>query len=287
MFEPFELPKFDPDLFKDCKSANKHINYSLYRENEQSADTLRETAKLKLVNNVKSDKAACFYSMRGLINASNPKYDRVCVSIDIHETLSKKDAERWLNLCKEHKFLADYVPVKTVVDRGTSCIAIDQHTYNQVYIYLSVIRFLQDEPGYVKAALIFMDHGMLFIPAVLAAATISVGNSNHHFLKPRHCTGHTYKDVSKLNEGTVFVQGLVGLHRFINQHDKYNNPATNGSYFNCNQNIDDAACKQINTENLYLGMLLHPGIGLLFHADTDIEVAVCYFMLTLTSKWRW
>jgi hypothetical protein len=271
----------DPKLFKGLKSSNRAVTYELYVEAQQSEDTLTTDGNLKLKTATTCANVPCFYDMRRVINASNPTYDRVCLSISRHETLNKNMSIRWLNLCKEHNFLPEYVPVESAVTRSKVCIALDKHTYNQVYVYLTVARCLQDEPGYITAALKLMDIGMQFIPALLAAAKVSVGNSNHHFLSSYHCTGNYYFDVKTLAKELVFVNGLVGLHRFINQHNKFNKPSVSGSFFNCNKNIEDAGGDKALT--LPVEMLLHPGIDLLFDAETEKEVAVVMSLLNKTT----
>lgn len=267
----FDLHKklIDPALFKDFKSNNGMISFDLYEEKEQAEDTLTATGKLKLKDMWQSRNAACFYGMHSSI-AANPKFNRVCVIFSRH------------NSCKEHNFLPDYIPTKAVVDRGSACIALDLHTYNQVYVYLTVIRFLQDEPGHIGAMLKFMELGMKFIPAMFAAGKVSVGNSNHHFLAGRHCTGNYYAKIDNLPNEEVHVNGMVGLYRFIYQHDKFNVKGVSGSFFSCNSSIEKAGGGKAIL--LPVAMLLHPGIELLFLAETAKELDVVVSMLNKTTK---
>lgn len=279
----FELKKglINPEDFKDFKCSNAPVDYDLYCEKDQEVDTLTAKDKIKLHAAMENRKAACFYSMHSAIAASEHKYDRVRVIFKRSGDLNKDKAVLWLNLCKEHSFLPDYVPTEEVVNMGYACIALDQHTYNQVYVYLTVIRFLQDEPGHVGAALKFMELGMKFIPAMFAAAKVSVGNSNHHFLSGRHCTGHFYYEINKLTSEKIYVEGMVGLHRFIHQHKKYNCPRNDGSHFSCNVSIEKAC--QVKDMTLSIEMLFHPGIELLFLAETDKELKTILSMLHKTT----
>jgi hypothetical protein len=96
--------------------------------------------------------------------------------------LSQEERERWISLCKEHKFMPDYIG-DYFIKNGDFTIKLDKCTLSELYVYLNMARYIQEVPFFVRAVFYFMDSkNMGFLTAFSVSSTLCIVNAGHHVL---------------------------------------------------------------------------------------------------------
>lgn len=98
------------------------------------------------------------------------------------EHLSKEEIVRWVELCKE----AGFVPTdlnENFTEDGEMCLALDKHNRPMLYLYLSSMRHIQENPSFVRLVLYLIDEkGMGLYTAMTLASYYAICNTGHHFI---------------------------------------------------------------------------------------------------------
>ncbi|KKN45503.1 hypothetical protein LCGC14_0682520 [marine sediment metagenome] len=222
----------------------------------------------------KNTNHACFAGLLGKLYKQSDKYNRIFYTIYLKEPYSKKrkyynpganillsmeECIRWIQLAEEHKMLPDYIdenliemfefPIKlgngnysynehNAVGKGTAVLDLTDLTQAQLYLYLSMLRVLREDPGLVRVAIYLTDKcKMNFYAAYVFASRIAISTTEHHtitvfrkynevprLINPK--TGRYKKTKTKLSNieaATTDISWMIGLQRFATnpkKHDK-------------------------------------------------------------------
>ena len=87
-----------------------------------------------------------------------------------------------MELCKE----AGFVPTdlnENFTEDGEMCLALDKHNSPMLYLYLSSMRHIQENPSFVRLSLYLIDEkGMGLYTALTLASYYALCNTGHHFI---------------------------------------------------------------------------------------------------------
>lgn len=154
--------------------------------------------------------------------------------------LTPEERVRWLAITKEYGMLPQYIDeemVKDVKGKAKATVIIDLRdlTLSLLYIYLSTIRNIREDPGLPKAVLYLVNElGMNFYLAYTFACAVTLNQVGHHILgiyRPYGLSSekwdgkkYTYNQVSldKLDQKIkVPIKIAIGLQRLLNDPKKY------------------------------------------------------------------
>lgn len=134
--------------------------------------------------------------------------------------LSKKEIQRWTELCKKHKLMPSNIGKKFIED-GTFDIEISNISKNMMYLYLSVARYIQDEPHFVRAVLHMVDDlKMGFFTSFAVASKFCITNTGHHIIiEGREYSLTVKKDLNTVANFEVEMLHVARLVKFVNGED--------------------------------------------------------------------
>lgn len=282
--------KLDTEIFQKFRSNGGRVSYYLFKDDVPIDGSINMPAIEGVKKKNKNTNSACFASINYELHGKwkDEKYNRIYFDLGDHTencgpfNITRGHCETWINACKTAGLLPAYVPTAKVLRRKAIVLSLEDHTWNQIYIYLSVYRFLHDEPGCIGAALTLMEKGMHVLPALLLGSKVSLGNSNHHFLPGTDCAGYLQKGFD-INASTIRLRALIGLHRLTtNKVDSRKKPdGKHGSGFNCNSTI--ANCTKLD-EILDINMMFHPMCGVLASSKSDNEATMFLNVIKKVTK---
>lgn len=176
--------------------------------------------------------------------------------------LTPEERIKWLVLAKEHKLLPKYINENSFVGDGSSSdlakatfiLDLKDLTASMLYVYLSTIRNIREDPGLPKAVLYLVNElGMNFYLAYVFASSIVLSSCGHHILNTQRSygafkqrydnrAGYTYAPITstEMNEKIETSVGTaIGIQRLVNNPNKYDksNVTKKDSYFSCNSTI--------------------------------------------------
>ena len=177
--------------------------------------------------------------------------------------LTPEERIKWLVLAKEHKLLPGYINENSFVGdtpssklaKATFILDLKDLTASMLYVYLSTIRNIREDPGLPKAVLYLVNElGMNFYLAYVFASSIVLSSCGHHILSTQRSygafkqiydnrTGYSYTPITstEMNEKIeTSVSTAIGIQRMVNnpnKYDKSNITTKKGSYFSCNSTI--------------------------------------------------
>ena len=200
-------------LFKDTKKYPwNSINNPYHFLNTEYKDFAALNDKLERVFN-----KACFSGL-GLYmqKEGNEDYNRIIYIFNKHSSLSKEECLRWLLLAKQNKFLPRYTSIKKVLQHSNVVFDYSNITFNLLYVYLTIIRMLVEEPKFIKNMLVLVDkYKVNYFAAFIAAKYYGFNNFGHSFCSP----SNGYPAISKPNElKKLQLNRILGLYRFIQQN---------------------------------------------------------------------
>ncbi len=225
---------------------------------------------------IENSNTVCFYSlMKDWINASNTqlakKINRIVYQFRpspycANEKITNDLRIKYLMLCKKHKMLPNYIAVTKVIKHSRLHLVLGRHTRNQLYIYLTVVRQLQDEPNFVYKVMELVKDGVDFFAAYTVACQLGMSNMNHHFIPREDNTSYMGQSVATVR---ILLRTMVGLYKVL--HEKQETEYSNGSGFDCNTTIRDVGtdvvsvplidAAGINFERVYMSPTFKKGIS--------------------------
>lgn len=189
-----------------------------------------------LIGRIRSTKSnRMFYTME-TCPAPNANYPAL---------LTPEERSRWLAITKEYGMLPQYIDEEMVKDvkdssrnqkaKATVIIDLKDLPLSLLYIYLSTIRNIREDPGLPKAVLYLVNElGMNFYLAYTFASAVTLNQVGHHILGIYRPYGlcsenwdgqkYTYSQVSldKLDQKIQTpIKTAIGLQRLLNNPKKY------------------------------------------------------------------
>lgn len=213
-----------------------YVEYYLYREDEDVFPLINMPDPKTIENKGKNTNVVCFAH---LYREITDKYktiqpNRIAYKFYRNPNLLKKEnCLSYLKLCKEHKLLPEYVDLVKVLKLNRLHLSLEHHTRNHIYIYLSVVRHMQSDPGFVGAVLELVKDGIDPFVAIAVGCSIAMSNSNHHFM-PAEDTPYILEPFWNVNNVKVKLRSIYGLYKLL--RDKKEDPI-HLKAFNCNKYI--------------------------------------------------
>ncbi len=256
------------DVLKYTKlQPRKLIKYSsvetfIYYDPKPVKNAIEMSMRKVINKGIKNSNTVCFHSlMKDWINASNnqcaKKINRIVYKFRpapycANEKITNELRIKYLMLCKKHKMLPNYVAVTKVIKHSRIHLVLGRHTRNQLYVYLTVVRQLQDEPNFVYKVMELVKDGVDFFAAYIVACQLGMSNMNHHFIPKEDNTSYIGQSVT---EAQIFFRTMWGLYKVLHEDKKQEVHYNTGSGFNCNTTI-----KKVGTNILSLPLIDAVGI---------------------------
>lgn len=243
-----------------CKHLHNHVEYFLFKSDEDPSvipEGLVEKNKKSMIRHV------CFSGLSSRV--TKEKANRLYFKLEIDEPrkispgsdriLSPSDRIEWMALAKEYKMLPAYINVEAIKDipeeervasytsydtdnprrvmsTGEFIIDLEGLSPTVLYIYLSTIRNLREDPGLAKSVLyLTKEVGMNFFAAYVFASGVVLDSYGHHIFehirkygmckdiydKKLHCytsTSLSLGDIEKAIETPIHL--AIGTQRVVN-----------------------------------------------------------------------
>jgi hypothetical protein len=223
-------------------------------------------------------KNACFRGLERQLK--DEKLNRVYMEIVDCQIASPKitseEKKQWIELAQKYKFLPEYVE-QSWTDGGKYVIDLNDKNMSPslLYAYLTVIRYIREEPGFIKSILIMTNHGVNFYIAFVLSSKMYVTNVGHHIISS--CKAYPYKEINTVDSvlnTELNIGAAIAIRRYFNNPRKYdtrniiNKNAVQKQWFSCITNIQ--ATTGIKT-NIKASNLLDPLVVKAVMSDNDKE----------------
>lgn len=160
------------------KLAKYNVEYYLFHERSKSlGETITIPTNPKKKKGVVALKHVCFSGLMRTFTAS--KLNRICYKPKVNKILKPKDISRWIDIAKEGRLLPTYVKFEHL--KKTFLLRCNIPP-SLLYVYLCTLRDLEEEPDFVRITSYLIKEGMDIHAAVVAASSITINNSGHHYL---------------------------------------------------------------------------------------------------------
>lgn len=232
-----------------CDHLNNQVDYAVGYSDKPIEDMVESDAEhWTMINYV------CFSGFGGYVSdytRENKKPpNRVYFLLTIHpeaqNLLTDEQRARWITICKMHGLLPSYIKEENLSKSSTKkdgrrndihgkfFIDISDVSPTLLYIYLSTLRNLREDPGFPKAVIHLVDDlGMNFYAAYVFGSRIGITCTGHHILEVTRSYGERYpsKDAAEHISGNVTASARIAycLRNFIREPSKFDsNLAKNG-----------------------------------------------------------
>jgi len=243
-----------------CRHLNNKVNYALFKSDEDPAVVPENVRKRYPKAEVHG--SVCFSGLLGFITGSkaNRLYDTLEVmdpkSVPNNPEVLLKPEERsaWISLAKKYKMLPPYIDENAIIDlppkkrvsskagcyeNSTITAAIGNFVIDLVglsptvlYIYLSTLRNIREDPGLPRAVLHLVNElGMNFYAAYVFASKVVLDCTGHHVIsvqRPYGMVKNVYDkktnrytttplDINTIGEEiNIPLHVAIGLQRVVN-----------------------------------------------------------------------
>jgi len=261
-------PQIDEDIVNvNYVHGDNHVEYYVWKEKGKFDPTKPKKKGTEKYTGV------CFSSLMSYIykedaNRMHYKMENDPGVAEVAKTTGQQE-RRWIRLCIKHKLLPNYVT--TDIIKGGMTLDISETTPSQLYMYLCALRYIREEPGFVKSVLhLVREHRMNFFAAFVLASKVAIEGGGHHILDVTKNMSDFYggKTVNDLEQ--VPLHYMVGLYRYTQNPYKYDKRdiTANGS-FNMNTTISKI-CEV--RHGFATAALLKPGIRNVIGSKSDKTV---------------
>lgn len=200
--------------------------------------------------------------------------------------LKPQERVKWIRLAKRYKLLPPYINENAVKkDTAEFIIDIEKLTPSLMYVYLSVIRHIREDPALPRAVLFFVNNlRMNFYAAYAFASKLTIDCTGHHIINVQRYYGEfSQKYDEKLGASVSVVNSPslldgpklslcypIGLQRLVNNPKKYDERTVTKGYirFGCANKIEGIS--NINTQVTFQE-LFDKNIKAVIMSKTDTE----------------
>ena len=238
------------------KHLENSVVYGIFGDNSDintvSADTKR------VFKGGRND--ICLYSLLSDIrrSKSNRMFFKLTTTIptDAYKSdppiLTKEECESWITLAKKYKLLPPYINEEVLREtekgavKGTFIIDLNKTMSPALlYIYLSTIRNMREDPGLPKAVLYLVNElGMNFYLAYTFASLVVISGTGHHIVNLSRSYGLSNGTASMPiieEKVSIPMKTVIGIQRMLNNPSKYDERALTDKKdcgFNCDSTIN-------------------------------------------------
>lgn len=171
--------KLETEVFKRLhKSSQYDVEYHLFRQRSKTLGPII-IPDLKEEKDVITLKYVCFSGLLGTFSKNLKKINRICYKPKINKILKTSDVKDWIDISKAGKLLPPYIEYEHLKKIFLLRCNIPP---SLLYVYLCTLRDLQEEPDFVRITSYLVKNGMDIHAAIVAASSISINNSGHHYL---------------------------------------------------------------------------------------------------------
>ena len=262
--------------FNTCHTDNYNVKYILYRDDVPTKKTSISTP-LKEYNcsNIKEALQTlpknwhyaynftnvCFSQLLREITKT-PNVNRLFYAFKNREYLTKGQKLRWVQLAKQHGLLPNYCNVKDIATRHNITLDLSKHSAGMLYTYLSIARYMDEDPNIVLNTLVYVDKYKLhYIAAIILASKICLRGWGHCFFQPDNVYA------SKDPHQSLKLNTFLGLARFIRTNK--NSPKPEFSEFSFNATNTVKALSKVQTVLKFEELLDTEVMDCLASTDTD------------------
>jgi hypothetical protein len=210
---------------------------------------------------------ACFVDLYSQLR-DKPKLNRIAYlpRLLYPNLLSREIAKKWIKIATKIKMLPDYVrPIHFDSTFVLDLSKVKEHA-NLLYIYLATLRFIEEEPHFVRSAVhLIRKHKMDPYAAIAFTAALCINHSGHGFLMTRPY----YSSPFPISSLKVPINWAIGLRRFIDNPDKYRKPDTR---FCCTETLR-YICGITNSFSI--DDYNSPAVVKAIYSDSDAEAKEC------------
>ena len=203
--------KFDPKVFKRDRDIGYKVRFYLWHEPgmEKGVHCPKDLKKIAQ----DSGDQACFASFLSIVSNSRKTkredgkratFNRVYYAPQLRVT--KEQASRWIEISKKAGLLPYYINAQSIEDGFVLKFGYlhSEVPPSLIYIYLSMLRHMNEYPGLVRVVLYLVDECKLNIYAAMVLASVTMcGNCGHNFIGY-----HDYGSMGSSVIGSIRVQGL-------------------------------------------------------------------------------
>jgi hypothetical protein len=218
-------------------------------------------------------KSACFREVLGIVydkKKHGPGVNRICVIVRNHDeranpNLTFGERKAWIKLAIKNKLLPEYISTKSIKkdpigqEKVSVKVVLDISDISiaQLYIYLSTLRYIREDPGFVKSVVYLVNEtGLDFYAAFVFASASTITYEGHHIIyNATRAYGNRDNDFRKVK---FHLAHAIGIHDFVNNVSKYDsrkvqNVDRNSSWC-CASTINNIInCQKIKSiESIYL-----------------------------------
>ena len=195
--------------FEKIEKCNiNKVNYIVYRS--RSMEIPKITSRLDTLHESRGETTYCFSSITSGIPA---KYNRICYWPKI--VLGKIDVKKWISILQSNGLLIG-IESKNIENNAYVFDTSKIHP-SVLYIYLSNLRFMAEEPNMCKAAMIYYKNGVGIHASIYLASIMYSHNKHHHYL-PLDWYWHPKKGL-KMVKGDLRI--VRGFKKFMESPEKY------------------------------------------------------------------
>jgi hypothetical protein len=203
------------ELIKLLNKKHKHGEHKLIWKVSNSSF---ENKSPKII---KTARSICFATLKSWLNVNKANYLQVTFPLDNYplKTLSKTEMIRWISLAKKNKLLPYYVKPTKIINIEKEEISTwfklrSIRSRQELYVYLSMIRHIKEDPGFIKCTLALIKEGVDYFTALAIGDYFGVNFRGHDILDTTRPYPETKLDNDKLFDITkvkalkIFAQDL-------------------------------------------------------------------------------
>jgi hypothetical protein len=155
----------------------------------------------------------------------------------------------WITICKKSKLLPEYGGTE-FAKTGNFILRISALDLNTLYIYLSVARYLQEAPYFVKAIkYLIEDEDMDFYIAFAVASRCCMCGVGHHIIPISKQYPYASKENDINNVDTYNLDEMISLRKFLENEKKETlkdiKPGNLLNYFNLHKTFSGMKIKEL------------------------------------------
>lgn len=207
------------------------VRYYVYKDNTPYTEYFtKEMFEHKNLKYKKNNSTACFSQLSSMLCDFANKHEEwpnrllfLCNFEHYNNTIDCATYDErlwWITTCKKYKLLPDYIGIE-FVRTGNFIMRISNIDLNTLYVYLSIARYLQETPHFVKAIKYLVeDKNMDFYIAFAVASRCCVSGIGHHVIPISKQYPYTSEKRNSINNiDTYNLDEVTRLKKFLEDRE--------------------------------------------------------------------
>ena len=134
--------------------------------------------------------------------------------------LDSREMAYWIRICKDNKALPDYVDEQWTEGKKFVLKIDNTVTPSLMYVYLTCLRSLQEDPGFIRAMIYAITGYFIdFAAAWCLGSRLAISNSGHNIIPIGRIYGR--RDAFDINNAAIPIGYAIAIKRFLNNPYKY------------------------------------------------------------------